>query len=138
MLILADATTNTERWRVFSNSKIGTTQDTALKAILENAETFEELWDVYLCASERITDDVLTTIEVACKTTLRLATSNLERWNVHKHASDTTLKEQALSEILAASTSDGERWMVFFCSKNNATRGTALNQMFKRRFRKKI
>lgn len=135
-LILNEASTNHERWGVFSHTRNEWFRENVLEKILEHAQTFDELWEVYLCASEQMKDKIFTLIEATCKKTLQLAVNNTDRWLVHTHTSDPALKERALSEILAASASEGERWEVFFCSKNEATRKKALDLMMRFRLGK--
>ncbi|MCR4285978.1 MAG: hypothetical protein NUW00_03755 [Candidatus Kaiserbacteria bacterium] len=132
LLILENAEDNDERWDVFSYSDTSSTKEEALFAMLPYASTFNELRRVMIHTTddmwevrERLIAKALTTY----RTQLSLARNNRQRWRLCNDMTIETLRNDALSEILTHSTSNGERWWVFFNTKSPNLKARALKEI---------
>jgi hypothetical protein len=132
LLILERAKDNDERWEVFSHSNASSTKEEALFAMIPHATTPNELRRI----ATHATNDMLEVYEELAnkslaiqRTQLRLARTNHQRWQLCRNMAIEILRDETLSEILAHSTSNGERWWVFFNTKSRDLKARALKEI---------
>jgi hypothetical protein len=132
LLILENAEDNNERLDVVSNSNMTSTKEEALFAMLPYVSTLTELEKM----ATHTTEDMLEVRErmvamslATHRTKLRLARNNPQRWRVYYDMPIEILRNEALSEILTHSTSNGERWWVFLNTKDATLKARALKEM---------
>ena len=134
LLILMNAKSNDERWDVFSYSNDPSTKEEALFAILPHVNTLNELRRVVIHATEDMLEVYIKMIEKGMaiyRAQLRLARNNRQRWRLCRDMTVEILRDDALSEILEHSTSDGERWWVLFSTRSRDLKARALKELIK-------
>lgn len=132
LLILEKAEDNNERWDVFSHSNTSSTKEEALFAILPHVNTLNELRRVVIHATDDMLEVHIKMIEKGLsiyRAKLRLARNNRQRWLLCRDMTVEALRDDALSEILEHSTSNGERWWVLFNTKSPNLKARALKEI---------
>lgn len=132
LLILTNARDNNERWDVFSHSNTSSTKEEALFSMLPYVGTFTELRRMVIHTTDdmwEIRERLIAKAVIAYRTQLSLARNNRQRWNLYREMTVEMLRDDALSEILTYSTSNGERWWVLFTTKSPALKARALKEM---------
>ena len=132
LLILTNAMDNDERWDVFSYSDATSTKEEALFSILPHVNTLNELRRVVIHATEDMLEVREKMIEKGLaiyRAQLSLARNNRQRWRLCRDMTIETLRNDALSEILTHSTTNGERWWVLFSTRSPDLKARALKEM---------
>lgn len=132
LLILTNAEDNDERKGVCSNTDDPNIKAEALFAMVPHAHTLEDLGYI----ADRITGDmpelreklIAKTIDTY-RTKFQLARSNRHRWYMHNRLDNDTLRNLALSEILAHSDSVFEKWSVLISATSPTLKKQALFSM---------
>lgn len=132
LLILEKAEDNDERWDVFTHSNSSSTREEALFAILPHVNTLNELRRVVIHATDDMLEVYIKMIEKGLaiyRAQLRLARNNRQRWRLCRDMTVEILRDDALSEILEHSTSNGERWWLLFNTKSPDLKARALKEI---------